>query len=79
MPKNSKPKPKKIADFGEIKVLRGRFGPYVTDGKKNAKIPKDIDPTTLTETEAKKLLDEAPAKSARGKTRRAPRRGSKKA
>ncbi|QHU91152.1 type I DNA topoisomerase [Candidatus Saccharibacteria bacterium oral taxon 955] len=70
---------KNIADFGEIKVLRGRFGPYVTDGKKNAKIPKDIDPTTLTETEAKKLLDEAPAKSARGKTRRAPRRGSKKA
>ena len=70
---------KNIADFGEIKVLRGRFGPYVTDGKKNAKIPKDIDPTTLTETDAKKLLDEAPAKSARGKTRRAPRRGSKKA
>lgn len=70
---------KNIADFGEIKVLRGRFGPYVTDGKKNAKIPKDIDPTTLTEANAKKLLDEAPAKSARGKTRRAPRRGSKKA
>ena len=70
---------KNIADFGEIKVLRGRFGPYVTDGKKNAKIPKDIDPTTLTEADAKKLLDEAPAKSARGKTRRAPRRGSKKA
>ncbi len=32
---------KNIADFGDgIKVLNGRFGPYITDGKKNAKIPK---------------------------------------
>src|SRR5690606_15811915 len=51
-----------VADFGTIKVLRGPYGPYVTDGKKNAKIPKDIDPTTLDEKAAKKLLDEAPAK-----------------
>ncbi|QQS21497.1 type I DNA topoisomerase [Candidatus Saccharibacteria bacterium] len=61
---------KTIADFGSIKVLNGRFGPYVTDGKKNAKIPKDTDPKTLTETSAKKLLAEAPAKS---KARRMPR------
>ncbi|MDR1197031.1 MAG: DNA topoisomerase I, partial [Candidatus Nomurabacteria bacterium] len=53
---------KNIADFGEIKVLNGRFGPYVTDGKKNAKIPKDTDPKKLTETEAQKLLDAAPSK-----------------
>lgn len=51
-----------IADFGTIKVLRGPYGPYVTDGKKNARIPKDTDPTTITEEQAKKLLDEAPAK-----------------
>lgn len=51
-----------VADFGTIKVLRGPYGPYVTDGKKNARVPKDIDPTTLDEKAAKKLLDEAPAK-----------------
>ncbi|MDQ3064970.1 MAG: type I DNA topoisomerase [bacterium] len=51
-----------VADFGKIKILRGPYGPYVTDGKKNAKIPKETDPTTLDEKAAKKLLDEAPAK-----------------
>lgn len=53
---------KNIADFGDgIKVLNGRYGPYITDGKKNAKIPKDQDPKKITHNEAKKLLDEAPA------------------
>lgn len=57
---------KNIADFGDgIKVLNGRFGPYITDGKKNAKIPKDTDPKSITHEEAKKLLDEAPAKKSR--------------
>ncbi|HMS31492.1 MAG TPA: topoisomerase C-terminal repeat-containing protein, partial [Candidatus Saccharibacteria bacterium] len=35
-----------------------------TDGKKNAKIPKDTDPKTITHEDAKKLLKEAPAKKA---------------
>lgn len=70
---------KNIADFGTVKVLNGRFGPYVTDGKKNAKVPKDTDPKTLTEADAKKLLAEAPAKPARGKVRRAPRTRKKSA
>lgn len=53
---------KNVAEFpGGIKVLRGRFGPYVTDGTKNAKVPKDTDPTTITESDAKKLLASAPA------------------
>ena len=59
---------KNIADFGDgIKVLNGRFGPYVTDGKKNAKIPKDEDPKKITHKEAKELLKKAPAKKVRGK------------
>ncbi len=62
---------KNIADFGKIKVLNGMYGPYVTDGKKNAKIPKEQDPKKLTEKDAQKLLDEAPAK---GKGRRFPRK-----
>lgn len=58
---------KNIADFGNgIKVLNGRFGPYVTDGTKNAKIPKDTDPKSIDEETAKKLLAEAPAKKGRG-------------
>lgn len=60
---------KHIADFGGIKVLNGRFGPYVTDGKKNAKVPKGTDAKALSEAEAKKLLADAPAKP-----RRIPRR-----
>lgn len=51
-----------IADFGKVKILRGPYGPYVTDGKKNARIPKETDPTKLSEADAQKLLDEAPAK-----------------
>lgn len=55
---------KNIADFGDgVKVLNGRYGPYITDGKKNAKIPKDTDPKTIMHDEAKKLLAEAPAKT----------------
>jgi DNA topoisomerase-1 len=61
---------KNIADFGAIKILKGRYGPYITDGKKNAKIPKDTDPTTLTEADAKKLLAEAPAKKSRSFARK---------
>ena len=57
---------KNIADFGDgIKVLNGRFGPYITDGKKNAKIPKDTDPKTITHEQAKELLAAAPVKKAR--------------
>ena len=63
---------KNIADFGDgIKVLNGRFGPYVTDGSKNAKIPKDTDPKTITRDQAVELLANAPQKrTARRQIRR---------
>lgn len=52
-----------IAEFpGGIQVLNGPYGPYVTDGKKNAKIPEEMKPEKLTEAQCKKLLEEAPAK-----------------
>ena len=61
---------KNIADFGDgIKVLNGRYGPYITDGTKNAKIPKDTEPKAVTHEQAKKLLAEAPAKKTRGRKR----------
>lgn len=62
---------KNIADFGDgIKVLNGRFGPYITDGKKNAKIPKGNEPKDITHEKAKELLAAAPVKKARRTIRR---------
>lgn len=46
----------KTFDTEGIQVLRGRYGPYVTDGKKNAKIPKDTEPSEITLSQAKELL-----------------------
>jgi DNA topoisomerase-1 len=62
---------KTINNFGKIKVLNGQYGPYITDGKKNAKIPKDTDPAKITEAEAEALLAAAPAKKKGGFRRRA--------
>ena len=51
-----------ILDFPDdgIQVLNGRYGPYITDKKKNAKIPKDRDPKSLTLEECRTLLEQAP-------------------
>lgn len=57
---------KNIADFGDgIKILNGRWGAYITDGKKNAKIPKETKPEAVTHEQAKQILAKAPAKKAR--------------
>ena len=62
---------KNIADFGDgVKVLNGRFGPYITDGTKNAKVPKDTDPKTITHEQALEILKAAPAKNTRRPGRR---------
>ena len=57
---------KHIADFGDgIKILNGRFGPYITDGTKNAKIPKNTDPKTITHEKALELLSKTATKPTR--------------
>lgn len=57
---------KNISDFGDgIKVLNGRYGPYITDGKKNAKIPKDTDPKSITHEQAKQMIADAPVAKGR--------------
>ena len=62
---------KNIAEFPDgVKVLNGRFGPYITDGTKNAKVPKDTDPKTITHEQALELLKAAPAKNTRRPGRR---------
>jgi DNA topoisomerase-1 len=62
-----------IRDFPEasIQVLNGRYGPYVTDGRRNGKIPKDRDPKSLTLEECRALVAAAPERKGRwgrGKT-----------
>ena len=61
-----------IREFPEagIQVLNGRYGPYITDGKKNGKIPKDRDPKSLTLEECQALLAAAPGKPDAGAARR---------
>lgn len=61
-----------------IEVLNGRFGPYITDGEKNAKIPKDREPKDLTQEECEKLLAEAPFRKGRGKKKAAKKKAVKK-
>jgi DNA topoisomerase-1 len=47
-------------DEAGIQILRGRYGPYVTDGNRNGRIPKDRDPATLTLEECRALIEAAP-------------------
>jgi len=45
-----------INEWGDIKVLRGRYGPYITNGKVNARIPKGTEPEDIDEKLAKELI-----------------------
>ena len=56
-----------IREFPEagIQLLNGRYGPYITDGKRNGRIPKDRDPKALTLEECKALLEAAPPRRGR--------------
>ena len=51
----------------DIEVLNGRYGPYITNGEKNAKIPKDKEPKSLTLEECEELLAAAPERRGRKK------------
>ena len=58
----------KLFKDSEIKILRGRYGPYITDGVKNARIPKDIeDPATLSLQTCQELIEKAPPPKSRRK------------
>jgi DNA topoisomerase I len=70
---------KKIADANRIikdfeaegiQVLHGRYGPYITDKAKNARVPKDREPKSLTLAECRELLAAAPLRGRRGKKKK---------
>ena len=59
---------------GEIRLMAGRYGPYVTDGTTNATLPRDSKPEDLTLEQAIVLIDEKAAKgpAKKGKAKKAP-------
>ncbi len=57
--KNESDKKKIIRDFGEIKLLNGRYGPYIKKEKQNYRLPKGTDPGKLTEEDCIRIINEA--------------------
>ena len=55
----------KVFKGKSIRILKGRYGPYVTDGKKNARVPKGRDPALLEFDEARQLIEAAPPRRSR--------------
>lgn len=62
-----------IADWGDIQIINGAYGPYVKGPgrRNNAKIPKDVDPKTITKEQAEEMLANKPKATRRPATRRA--------
>jgi DNA topoisomerase-1 len=82
--RNQRTKPP-IQEFGEspdtgkpVRVLEGRFGPYVTDGETNATVRRGLDPETITFEEALDLLRERAAKGPAKKAKKATKKPAKK-
>ncbi|MFT4026096.1 MAG: type I DNA topoisomerase [Novosphingobium sp.] len=66
---------------GEMRLMAGRYGPYVTDGTTNATLPRDKQPEALTAEEAVVLIDERAAKGpakGKGKKKAAPKKAAAK-
>ena len=63
-----------IADWGEIQIINGAYGPYVKGPgrRNNVKIPKERDPKTITLDEAREMLENKP------KTKRAVKKSAAK-
>ncbi|MBR6168964.1 type I DNA topoisomerase [Candidatus Saccharibacteria bacterium] len=61
-----------IADWGEIQIINGAYGPYVKGpGRRNfVRIPKDVDPKTVTKEQAEEYLTNKPKKTRRPAKRR---------
>ena len=68
-------------DDSDVQILKGRWGPFITDGNKNARMPKDREPESMTLEECQELLDAAPDKRSKkkaSKKKTAKKKASKK-
>jgi DNA topoisomerase-1 len=68
-------------DGSDIQVLNGRYGPYISDGKLNGRIPKDREPASLTLEDVVRLMEETgkPMRKGFGKKAPAKKAATKKA
>ena len=63
-----KPAAAYLAEFGDIKVINGRYGPYIKQGTSNYKIPKGKDAAQLTEADCQEIIAQSePTKKTSGK------------
>lgn len=69
----------KVFEASGIEVLRGRYGPYITDKKKNLSVPKDREPESLSEEECVELLANAPERKGRRGKKASKKSAAKKA
>jgi DNA topoisomerase-1 len=65
-------------DGTDIQILKGRWGPFITDGDKNVRIPKDREPDSYTREECEQLLAAAPEKKKRGGKKAAKKKATRK-
>ena len=66
-----KPAQEIIAEFGDIKIINGRYGPYIKQGDSNYKIPRGKDASSLSEADCQAIISES------GPTKKFVRRGKK--
>jgi DNA topoisomerase-1 len=66
----------RVFDDTDVQILKGRWGPFISDGKKNARMPKDREPDSMTLEECLAALEAAPDK--RGRKKAAKKKTSKK-
>jgi len=63
-------------DGTDVQILKGRWGPFITDGNKNARMPKEREPDSMTLEECQAALEAAPEK--RGRKKAAKKKTAKK-
>ncbi|MBE0661509.1 MAG: type I DNA topoisomerase [Bacteroidales bacterium] len=62
---------KEFKENADIKVLNGRYGPYIAKGKENYKIPKKMDPASLSLEQCLEIIEkEGPKKPSKGRGRK---------
>ena len=59
-----------------MQILKGRWGPFITDGSKNARMPKDREPGSMTLEECLAALEAAPDR--RGRKKAAKKKATRK-